>query len=85
MQDQQQGKQRKDQQKGGHSYAASMRYYDSCRSSRRKNSSGSVPEGAVVSSLSSVGAVAGSQRDGQQVLYFPATTRMDFHQMGCET
>ncbi|KAK7076910.1 hypothetical protein SK128_000148 [Halocaridina rubra] len=71
-----------------------MRYDDSCRS-RRKIGAGSVPGGAVVSSLSdddpededdpqaagnSGGAVAGSQRAGQQVVYFPATTSMDFHQ-----
>ncbi|KAK7068124.1 hypothetical protein SK128_005644, partial [Halocaridina rubra] len=51
IRDQQQGKQQKDQQEGGHSYAAAMRYDDSCRS-RRKNGSGSVPGAAVVSSLS---------------------------------
>ncbi|KAK7054605.1 hypothetical protein SK128_008005, partial [Halocaridina rubra] len=88
MQDQQQGKQRKDQQEGCHSYATAMRYDDLCRS-RRKNGSGSVPGGALVSSLSdndtededdpqfagnSGGAVTGSQRAGRQALYFPATT-----------
>ncbi|KAK7067424.1 hypothetical protein SK128_001900, partial [Halocaridina rubra] len=61
----------------------------------RKSGTGSVPGGAVVSSLSdndtededdpqaagnSGDAMAGSQRAGQQALYFPSTTSMDFHQ-----
>ncbi|KAK7086732.1 hypothetical protein SK128_020419 [Halocaridina rubra] len=94
MQDQQQGKQRRDQQEGDHRYAAAMRYDDSCRS-RRMSGAGSKPGGAVVSSLSdsdtededdpqaadnSGGAVAGSQHAGWQALYFLATTCMDFHQ-----